>query len=572
MKSYFSIHRWNLFFIAVATLLFHFFYFYYGFELLNSDWAVFHICGQEIANSIIKPGSGEWRPFCYQQSYGGNTFTLLRAFWLVPFSSLGANLAFTYLFTPLLMNLTCYWLCTRFVSGIAPLVIAISFSAGLPVWIENYSSDFYFGAYLLGILLLGMRAGVENPWREWSARRWLWVGVLMGLALYTWRAAAVFCLPILLPLSTPQFLKEVLLKAKTKLDRWLVRLFFTLVLFWFYILCFGSEFSTPFGKNLKIEAWPNLQIALVMGAVLVVRKLGWTGLKKYFRNALVLTFGVVLGILPEIIYRLRGTKEHASLMGNTEFVSVEKFVDFFRNGFFQTLVDLTNGMVLIQPQLVLKYIPFALFIFGVVALLVRGMKDRSFFVPLLSLCMGLVCFFALETYTYGMARYLAVIVPVFWIGGCILYQGIASKIPAKGRNFFAVVFVLLVWAYPVAMQAAFIQKSQDRSTFHAAKEVNEVFASHSIELVMTDDYWKTNQFTLVAPQFRPLYVSIGRAWHPDWKFGFPKYIGLMITRGEPRKGKSEYFESMLDDPKRELLKVVKYRDGTELELYKLKRW
>lgn len=486
------------FIIAALVYSFHKPLFQVAYAFLDSDmsWLI-------MESDRFK--QGEFPAFYHRIWYGGNTFGWLRAlftslfsFQIAGFDSYQSpHLFFTFIINPLLMVGASYFLAAQYFGRSTALILAFVLSFGLDQWTQRAGFDLHVAYYVLGCILLGIRARYkENPFLEASFCALFLLGVLNGLGIYTFRSFLLYSIVFWVPFYF--LLKEFqsFLKPQSKLDKALIVLFGIYLFLFFYLETYTDQVGMIFGRKIKIHAAPNLDVA---GAIFVfyLLKKNFKNLIKaqfYWKRVALFTGGFVLGFLPELIQALRlGKAPESGLWAKNGFQDFFALFSVIPRAMSDLISLHTSEDILRHSSLILLYGSFLFFILY----LFIYKKEKKWTPFILLLVLAIIAFCRVKPFSPGASRYLFPLFPVFILSIGSLIHFVLNK-----RNV-VYYFILLLFLcghiqHHLHLRSELISKFQKTNYDENIKKINELFEAHQIQLVYSKDYLNTNTLTFAS--------------------------------------------------------------------------
>ncbi len=513
------------FICVILTIFFHFQLIPYGFEWTHGDHATAPLTTDEFLNGNITA-------FLFRMDYAGTTLQPLRVLWykvwtlfdLTQFARINAHSAFSYVFCPVLMSLSSYYLIRSYVSKNAALFVGIIMAVGLDFLSSQSGNDAYFAYLTLSSALLVWKRNEDNPFWNLRLSRLFIVGIISGLAAYTSRISLLYVLILFLPWGV--FTKAIqdtfsVKKSRNKIERFGWYLFIFFIALWLYLEIFGTNLGTLAGRSIKIHAQPNFNIAIIV-FTLLASSVHRSWLQSHFRilfiRSICLGCGLLVGLLPEIIHSISAGK--LSSGGSGSFASLADGFKAFGlvPGALREIISASPparddfGIISQGSTLLLCAALYALF---------RAYKnDPKRYQPILLLIgLSVFSFCRIYTYTFANTRYLLPILPALWVALGTFWEY------AIHRGKSAIIILVLISGFHSMHQLRTrIEKIEDVKSHPALTQGLEIidrFKSEDITLVLSDDYWKaTNSLT----------------WLADWNIIFhpSSGAGLKTTEGENR--------------------------------------
>lgn len=223
-----------------------------GASFLISDWAHGYLEAEKLR-------LGDWTAFPYRHDYGGLTLGYVRALWsagwdvlrIVPEQPWLGHMVFSYVVEPVLMTWAILALGWRHLGRLGAIVASLIACVGFRFWIDVYGNDFYVFSFCFGALLLAWRGRLSNPFVDLSPRELFVACALSGLALYTFRASAIFVAAFFLPATWTARRARDWLRPRDRIEEILVGC--SAFLFGFYLY----SFSGPSSGDSRTDGFSN---------------------------------------------------------------------------------------------------------------------------------------------------------------------------------------------------------------------------------------------------------------------------------------------------------------------------
>lgn len=520
MQSFQGLERIRtLFALAIASFVTHWILVPSGLALLNSDLAIYTVMADLMRE-------GHWSVFQLQDKYGGVFFTVLRAGWSALWDQaasqitddwhVAGHMAFTYGVIPTLHAWAAWWMVRQYASRQAALMVGLMMAVGFNFINWKTSTDFFAAFFFIGMLLLGWRGQVRNPFLELSLSRLAFFGFVAGFALYTARASIVFLIAFLFPW---RFLWEQFkvtyweglrgrrpVASWERLALWGVTALFSLFA---YLEVFGPEIGTFFGRPVKLHAQPNLTMALgLLVAIWLWRHRDQIRDNILWRS-IALFLGGVLGFFPEIYYwaargmlppltggRTYSFKDTLTVLGMVP----ETLRRFFAGG-----------------ESVLQVFSLALLIWAGVVFVKRVRKSAPLEVVAFSGILALWAYIRVYTYALGPDRYLLPLMPTLFVALGLLWDEVDLKKRPKTSAVLLGLFCLFFVDH-LTGRAQEIHRALQTGIVENTHSTIAVFRKAGVKAVISDDYWHGNRYSTAArnnPIFAPIhytYVSPEKAY------------------------------------------------------------
>ena len=531
--------------LAVVVFLTHKILVPAGLALLNADAAVYPITADWIR-------SGHWAPFQINYSYGGNTLTFLRAFWVGivemfshgPDAYLYGHFSFSYYVAPFLVALSFYSLVRTYASQTSAWIVGLVAALGFHSWIQFLHIEFYSAYLILGCLLLILRKGTENPFMELTLPKLFGVSLLSGVAFYTCRATTIYIVAFFLPLAWTIAEFKSVLQARSRLEKVALRTAVVMASLYGYLELFGGDLGRILGHHVKLHATPNLHIAvLILGVLWFSRRYSEIAWSHLVRGSVVLA-GFSIGIIPEFLYWGKAG-QLPPLTGGGNYSFQDTFTAVGRipislRGIFSATDSATGpvtGTFAANASLILLLL-IGITIFQVLR---ESSKKRAALTPVFFAgFLALFAYVRVMTYDLAPARYLLPVFPVLLIGLALLLDR------ARGKKFYWVLMGLLLIHCGDQLQAraAFVSKAVNSGDEAATLDLVKRFQTEHLDYVIAQDYWDGNRMT-VAAHWKPFFVPLNSTWT------LPESVS--IAQNTPRVGVMLNAEPRLTDGHMDIL-------------------
>ena len=240
-------------------------------------------------------------------------------------------------------------------------------------------------------------------------------------------------------------------------------------------------------------------------------------------------WGGVIGFLPEIYYLMNnsvpdGISGHGDwAMPHEVFLNLRKLPFAFK--------EIVSGSEMDWKRS-LSHLSIPLFLSSLVAMLWRSSLEKKLRPAVLSIVLTIVSFLSVNTYASGPWRYLLPMTPALMLSvGAFLTKFRNSKF-----KYFSIVLVVSLLILHLFNQFSFrtMLMAENRKT-NREQLINEVilqFKKRVIRVVISDDYWNTNTFTLMSGR-EILFVSPIRRYAPKESYALlesEKHIGFLISK------------------------------------------
>ncbi len=496
-----ALWRITLFLICVVVpILVHWQIAQVGLALTHSDMATALLTSDRIR-------AGHWSPFSFQMDYAGTTLTNFRALWCAiwekvstaPNADWTAQMAFSYLLTPVLFSTSVVVLLSAYCSRLATAIVGLVFAVGFQFMIAHWGNDAYFTYLCGGMLLLAWRARFENPWTQLTGRQFFWVGVACGILAYTSRISMIFILVFFLPI--PYFWEQLkrLTRATDRVDRVLRDAGAALLVFFILLSSFGGELGTVGGKMVKLHADPNLAYFYLTQLLRYIRW-GWAERKTEvfrlnLRRAAPLALGFGIGMIPEWIHRIHGLyRIHAPL----------RTYNFQGSATILGRVPLALKEIFGAGPTIAMTLSAWLVTAALIALGIRARVDRRFRPVAFSAILITAAFCRIYNYEFGYVPYLLPIIPAVALGMGALWDWAIRR---RGAVVLAALGLLTAGHLYGQLRAhsTSARELRESGTIERGIEIASTFKEQGLHVVVTDDYWDSNQNSVFA-HGDPLFV------------------------------------------------------------------
>ncbi len=516
-----------LFFLSGVTLVFHWQLIASGLGLLHSDFAPGLLVANEFRN-------GNWSAFYFDMTYGGTSLGVLRAVWVSlwewffandPSAWISSQMSFTYGVCPVLMTVGTYFLACSFVSSFGAFWVGLMAAMGFHDWIIQYGNDVYFGYLFLGFILLAWRSRLNNPFLELSQVKLFLAAILCGLAAYTSRAALIYGVVFFLPWN--EFISKIknILIPTDRLEKILLWAAFLCFLLFLYLEIFGPALGTMFGRSVRLHAHPNLNFALMLLCVFLFKRYWKFISQEVFYRTLIVVLGLIVGFLPELVHWLRlGQLPPPGMGGSRNFA-----------GFFEAFGTLPQSLMdlVCAGDGAGRNASLVLFIGGTLCFL-KGSRQRKFIPPMMVAIFSIYAYCRIFTYTGANSRYLLPLLPVLLVAvGCFWDWVVQKKWP-----IFCLSLALLFFhgVHHWNARVTLIQKLSTSQKVDRMEQVIQLFRKATVTVVLSDDYWHSNQYTFLS-QLNPYFIfsePIGPR-HPEGvRLALKETrVGILLRNGHP---------------------------------------
>lgn len=526
-------------FLAVITVLTHLSVIKNGVALLNADIAIFPLIADDLRG-------GYWQAFLYQQHYGGIALTVVRAGWTVawetlfqsPHSHLTAHMTFTYGFVPVLLTLSAYYFARGFCSKGAALLVGLIAAVGHHYIITTafvHGNEFYSTYLILGLVLMGWRLRIDNPWKDLSPIQLVAAGILSGLSFYTHRGSLVFIVAFFTPWQWLTTTAKRVFSPHDRYERmtlWLAGLSFGL--YW-YLKIWGENIGVFFGRHVKLHSGANSKLTILLLGALIL-KTNWRHINKSFLiKVAFVVVGLLIGLAPELAHWINQNR----FMPLDANAGAGTGGEYSLSDMFKILAHIliNVGVMAKADEGFGRNASLLLLIFGIYAF-IKAVRVKPRLRPLL-IMIGLTFFSYLTVYTYLFApsRYLLPAYILILAAYGLLYDSAKTKL----LRFGVIALAIFHMGHHLNARERLLQISDESRKVEQMWKVVNTFKKENVSVVIAANFWNTNQFTLMS-QRAPYFVSPERHYGPLQGYELVKSttrIGMIFER-EPEQ--SNYFD------------------------------
>ncbi len=442
---------------------------------------------------------GWFSAFYWEWPYGGTVFSYLRALatevwsWFAPGAegNVRAQLFFSYVISPFLYSAGIFALASCYLSRFGSVCAALFVVVGLHYTVMLGGWDTGYGYQLVGMAILMWRARLRNPWSELSHAKLFGAGALLGFAIYTHRSLQLYALAFFFvaPGAVRRF-RELFVRPAPRFARALRGVAFSLLGLWLLIEVFGRDVGSWNGRPVRLDAKPNLVMALVLLSLLwaFFHRREWAR-PAPLKKAALLAGGFFLGLLPEMLESLRWGRP---ISGMGVGFSLERDIPTMLKVLGQVpkqLLELTAA----GPGV--ARLATALLIAGAIVALVRGVRRDARLHPLLFL-------FVAATLAHiriqigpgdGNPRYLMPLLPALCVGVGLAFERLRT---ARGPVLFVAIALLAVHGiHHTRTHHEAARRADQDPRANEIREIAAEFAARKVPVVLTDDYWNSFVYT-----------------------------------------------------------------------------
>ncbi len=476
-----------------------------------------------VAEDVLR---GKITAFYYNHYYGGAVLGWVHGAWLglaKLFSTdrLFNHHTFHYYFVPGLLTTSTFFMLLQFNSLVSAFVTSLIPAVGVLSWILFYSStEYYIAGYVMGCTLLALRIRWGEPLQIRSPLRQLIFFSLVGFSIYTYRATLVYAVGLVVPMNWVIAQIRLVYSSPSLIAKRARVLIYSLLGLYLALDLLGPRIGTWNGKNVKLNALPNLKIAIVLTALL------WLWLKRdqikwgRFRDYALIPIGLILGFLPELISHIGrapafddgGGARLANLKNSLE--TVVALPDRLRELLTST-VETPLGSV---GQTPLHFASLALVILSIWAINRHVRQNRGHSFLQFSLVLAALTFCLITSYAMGYTRWLFSSLPILFVGTAFWFESQVKS--GKSRLVLACLILMLHFGNQALGRSTLIRFIGERpeklftwtmGRMGEMQEAVQLFKDLNVRLVISDTYFWSNNLTVLSNR-EPLFVS--KEWSP----------------------------------------------------------
>jgi hypothetical protein len=524
----------RLIFLAVLTLFAHAFLIPIGFAFMDSDDSTV-----AIVTRLFR--EGYWSAFYLEQPYGGTTLTIVRTVWVALWENLfpgrlahvTSQMTFTYGVTPIIWTWTLYLLARAYTSERAALFAGYIAAIGFNYWLEQFERDFYMAYMILGSWLLTLRAGYAHPVLEMSRRRLFLFAVIGGLAYYTCRASIIFISAAFVPWFLIRDEATALVRwkapARARWAPWIRGLIVFFMILFSYVQIFGRNLGTWFGHLIKINAAPNLKFAILLAAIFAFGRNGYRLSRETWQRLFIVGAGFVLGFMPELTFVPLHDTDHPKTWLSTYVEAIQSLIDTPWR-WIDNVSDVGGPI---------RYSSFALSLAAFGALAVACRRGNQKLQPIAMTAALTVIAFAALTQVPAPPRYLIPLFPPLLVSMAVLID-MTPRLHISLKWIVGGLFALHL-GYQAHARVELLRDPSLREYLPEGIQIVDTFKQAKVPIVITDEYWQSNQFTFLS-QCDPCFFSDGRPLgHPipfALQFAYDR-AGIMLMHEYAQKRPGE---------------------------------
>ncbi len=460
--------------------------------------------------------------------YSGTLYGALRSLWVACIESwtgyVSAHLAFTHLFSSALISGSIFFMVRAFWGTIPAFVAALVAAMGFVAWDLRAGLDWYVAVLAIGCWLFAIRGKVDNPWTELTTRKLFIAALLSGIALYMGRSALVYLVVFWMPWTALLETIRKFLADRSEIAFWMRASIAVLLGLFAYLEIFGTDIGMWGEQSVKLHSTPNLHISALIFLSYVLREHGrdWIEDSKWRRRFGFVLAGFALGFSREIIYLFSSSRPPLTnqLWGTNSFEEAFWMLGVLPQSLMANFGSLELGTD--SPRWI-SHFSHLLAVVALGAVFVRRWWTKGFEVAALIFLLALLGFLRTRTHLPGHPKYLFWILPAFFLGlGCVVHQALATK---HLKWVLASLIGLHLIHQGVARRILVMRPDTDRQ-IEALNSVIHTFQQSGIELVYSDEYHQSNQFSFASAKTIGFYSSSI----------YPKFVDNLRAQEDRRRG------------------------------------
>lgn len=444
----------------------------------------------------------EWAFFPFSQTYGGMSYSWLRALWVKIITLMAgesvyvaAHMSFSIILSPILISLSSYFLLRTYCSKTSAFFVGLITAVGFQYWLNMSGMDVYLFLPILGAIFLILRHRYSNPFVEMPSKKLFIMGLFCGFSFYTFQPTLLFIASFFIPWEILEEDVKDLWKAKTPIERLLKTGILVFVALFVAVAIFGEQWGP-----VKLKAGPNLKLAVLLFGIFSASR-HWKKLTTtHLRRALILASGALIGFTPEINFWIQSHGVPPVWHRDASFPPYSALIPRYQ--------ELILGRADSVPyQSILNLFPLVFFTLGLVAL-VRGLRDdKRLVAPVAVVVFNVAAFFSIAMTAVGATKYLMAVYPTLILGGGVLFdQWSQRKLQAM-----AIGLVLLTCADQVVQRRLWGLSTEAEYRLAVMKSIAKTASSMGVHYVWTDDYWQSLQYSFLTRQ-SPIFGSYKIPW------------------------------------------------------------
>lgn len=506
LKNHFAFPVRPLVLLLLVSILAHLPVLWIAEAYINSDFTALYLFADRIGTEGTSPFH------YYSQSYGGTLLSWIR--WgfnqvAIPlfrlkshYPEFESNQLFSYMLMPLLTTAVAYVSLYQVFSPTVSWITGLSAAIGFQYWVHRYGADFYWLATFLGFGLLAYRTRFKGqPFFEMSHRGLFGLGILSGFSLYTLSITLVYIAVYFVP--TLDLKKH---RPHTLFERIVISLTVFFFGLFFYLKIFDSDLGTFGGRWIRLHAFPNFKIGLfLLGFYFLLKNYIFFKSRENLLRIAIYGAGLIIGYLPDLFLSLQAGRPVTGL--SKELVWFEEFLFALRLKLPLALKEFVTGIPhLIHHTGIERQFAYLWVFLGSLALLYQGVRSGNKMRPILwSGIFSIFIFCSFKTYDFAVPRYLTQYIPILIFSWAAAWEIALKK---KILKICLAIIALGTALYQIQDRCysyRFYQEAQLKERFI---HVVELFRNQGVSVVISDDYWVSNNFTAIS-QGKPFFISTG---------------------------------------------------------------
>ncbi|RYZ85010.1 MAG: hypothetical protein EOP04_16850, partial [Proteobacteria bacterium] len=504
--------------LAVVTFA-HYGFYPIAADLWSWDSGPFMLVAEDVSH-------GKFSAFYYNHYYGGAVLSWFHGAWvkcvqlLSQRDLLWAHHSFYYAVVPTALSISTYEMLRAFSSRRSAFLVALIPAFGFLSWIVFYSAtEYYVAGYILGCFLLKTRIKWGEPLKIESTFKKFAFFVCVGFAVYTYRAMVIYALGLVVPWKWITQQSKIVLTDKSRMAKTMRSLIWILLALYVLLDLFGGKLGEYNGKAVKLNAQPNLKIAVILAMFL------WAWVRRMDRRlinwkAFVLPCsGLFLGALPEIVSKL--SHPISGMDSGTRLASLPQVLEtitLIPDRLRELITSTTEAPLGSVGQTPLHFVSFILVVLSLTILFRHAKRQEQYKFLIFTVSLSGVTFCCVSSYATANTRWLFSSLPVMFIGTAWLLEHFIKKY----RYGAVIVSTLLAghfsnqWIGRKTLQRFAIERPEQLPSWTMGKfskmnQVIETFKSAQLDLVISDSHFWSNNLSVLSKR-KPLFVS--KEWSP----------------------------------------------------------
>jgi len=523
--------------VAVAS---HAIFIPYGVELWSWDAGPFNLVAEDVAQGRISA-------FYYNHLYGGALLSLIHGAWLKLTLTLGlsdrlgAHHSFHFGVIPALLACFTFFMSRTFVSTRAAFTVALIPAVGFLSWIVFYSAtEYYVSGYLLGCILLTLRMRWGEPLRIVDWRRKLAFFAILGLAIYTYRAMLVYAFGVCVPWEWIRSQIRSVLNTQERSMRVLRYAAYFFLSLYVCLSWLGTSIGTFQGRAIKLNANPNLQIAIVLLTFI------WSWLHRHqarripWRAAIIPAVGFITGFSPEMIAKIGNHEPQDTGARIASLKDALETAILLPDRLRELLTSTLEAPLGAAGQTPLHLASLVLVILSILWLIRHSRTEyRSQFLRMPLALAGLT-FCLVSSYSMGNTRWLFSSLPILFIGTGY-FTDWAWQAGVRRKVILSILLIAhfgnQLWGRNslIATLKTHPQRfaSWTMGRVDGMKKAIDVFQTTGVPVVVSDDHFWSNNLSVLSGR-NPRFVS--KEWSELAGYELARtapQVGLILKEGRP---------------------------------------